>query len=284
MSATTVLASETISGGTLNFGPDSTQALTIEGANTLTLSAGTLLHGTNAIIGNEDFVNGSNALINQGTIDADGTAASFTIAADSFTNTGAVHTAPGASMSITHGETQSAGSTISDGTITITGGPLSVSAGIVGGNGTIVGIVNLTGGTLSPGDSPGHLSITGSYTQGAAADILVELGGHDQGSTYDLLSVTGPVSLDGEVDVSVLPGFTPQVGDVFTFLTYGSRTGLFAGVDSLTDGYTYSIIYDNPADTASLTILTTPPVPEPAILSLGAFLPLLRRRRHQKGC
>lgn len=69
--------------------------------------------------------------------------------------------------------------------------------------------------------------------------MLIEHNGYTQGLSYDLLSVTGAVSLDGLVDVAVLPGFAPQVGDVFTFLTYGSRTGNFASVDSLTDGYTY---------------------------------------------
>ena len=46
------------------------------------------------------------------------------------------------------------------------GGTVQIGQGTVSGNGTIGGDVNNDGGTVSPGNSPGVLSINGNYSQG----------------------------------------------------------------------------------------------------------------------
>ena len=53
------------------FGATGTNRLNIEGSHTLTIAAGTLIHGENGRLGGLDFVGGSNALVNNGTIRAD---------------------------------------------------------------------------------------------------------------------------------------------------------------------------------------------------------------------
>ncbi|MDP2400251.1 MAG: hypothetical protein Q8M53_18055, partial [Burkholderiales bacterium] len=93
---------------------------------------------------------------------------------------------------------------------------------------TVNGQLNLMGGTLSPGSSPGTLVINGDYTQGPDATLAIELGGTNQGVNYDLLQVTGTANLGGTLNVSFLGGFTGTVGDLFDVITYASRTGDFA--------------------------------------------------------
>jgi fibronectin-binding autotransporter adhesin len=116
--------------------------------------------------------------------------------------------------------------TVTAGTLLIDGSiasPVTVSGGTLGGNGAITGnVVVQDTGNISAGDSPGQLSITGSYEQTGA--MLAEIGGYDQGaataSGYDWIEVTGAATLDGsDVAVELLNGFHPETGDVFNVLT-----------------------------------------------------------------
>ena len=61
-------------------------------------------------------------------------------------------------------------------------------------------------------------------------------GGHDQ------LNVAGAANLDGKLQVTLIDGFTPNVGDTFEFLTFGSSAGQFAtgkGLYGFGDGSKY---------------------------------------------
>ena len=53
-----------------------------------------------------------------------------------------------------------------------------------------------TSGTVRPGTSPGTLTVTGSYTQGATGTLEVDVDGTVQGTGYDHLSVGGAATLD----------------------------------------------------------------------------------------
>lgn len=81
-------------------------------------------------------------------------------------------------------------------------------------------------GVLSPGENGaiGLLRIEGNLTQSAAGEILIELGGTSTGES-DQLQITGRGALTGVLRVAVIPGYKPAIGDVFTALTFGSRTG-----------------------------------------------------------
>ncbi|MBC7377225.1 MAG: LEPR-XLL domain-containing protein, partial [Burkholderiaceae bacterium] len=59
----------------------------------------------------------------------------------------------------------------------------------------------------------------------------VELGGATPGNGtghYDQLTVTGQASLDGALKVTLIDGYVPADGAVFTFLNYGTVSGSFA--------------------------------------------------------
>jgi len=92
--------------------------------------------------------------------------------------------------------------------------------GFLGGRGTITG--NLTNfGTVSPGNSPGTITVTGNFKQGSKGTLVIEIAGRRSGQ-YDVLAVGGKASLDGTlrlVRVDRAPRL--KLGEKITFLTAG---------------------------------------------------------------
>ena len=86
---------------------------------------------------------------------------------------------------------------------------------------SVVGDLNNQGGTLAPGNSPGILTVTSDYVQGAAATLEIELGGTVRGNGYDAMIVGGDLTLDGNLNVAVKVGrYEPQAGDLFDILDF----------------------------------------------------------------
>lgn len=110
------------------------------------------------------------------------------------------------------------------------------SGGDIRGNGTLdlVTAQFANHGALSPGMSPGLLSVAGTYAQSTAAALNVELAGLTPGSQYDRLAVSGAVSLNGTLNIALAQNYTPSQGDEFTILTYASRSGQFSEVNGPT--------------------------------------------------
>jgi autotransporter-associated beta strand protein len=127
---------------------------------------------------------------------------------------------------------------VADGLLLIHGStadvPITVSSGAtLGGNGFIgtgsASVVN--NGTLSPGASIGTLTIGGSFSQGAGGIYLQEI---LDASTFDLLIVNGGgVSLDGNLTVQFLPGFSIQPGDQIVFIDNTGGTGVMGNFSSV---------------------------------------------------
>ena len=124
---------------------------------------------------------------------------------------------------------QIAGSTVVDAGTVLGGTRLSLEGGTLGGTGTIKAVVDNDGGVISPGGSPGTLSIGsgGSYEQEADGGLRIELGGYTAGTQYDQLVVGANASLGGTLELVSINGFVPKAGDQFQVLTCGSRTGQF---------------------------------------------------------
>jgi hypothetical protein len=79
--------------------------------------------------------------------------------------------------------------------------------------------------------SPGLLTIVADYTQTSGGALVVEIGGPNAGTNFDLLNVTGQAALDGTLTVNLVNGFVPNSGDNFAVLTVGSATGVFANIN-----------------------------------------------------
>ena len=131
---------------------------------------------------------------------------------------------------------QTSGSTMVDGGTVLGGALLSIGGGTLAGTGTIQATV-VNGGVVSPGGSPGALSLGPgeNYQQGASGILRIELGGHNPGTQYDQLVVGGNASLAGTLELLLINGFVPQPGDQFRILTCGSQTGQFSQINAPAD-------------------------------------------------
>jgi len=170
---------------------------------------------------------GSSVILNQGTF-RKSVGSGESVIEPSFNNAGRVEVQSG-TVAFTGGFTQTAGSIRLDGGSVASTSPLSIAGRSIEGRGDILAHILNQGGTVSPGFSPGALTIDGDYTQGHDATLLIEMAGLQPGQ-FDVLNVTGTAALDGLLKVSFLDGFRPRSGDMFTVLTYGSH---FAEFDSI---------------------------------------------------
>jgi hypothetical protein len=102
------------------------------------------------------------------------------------------------------------------------------NGGMLKGNGTITGNVTNNAGTVACGLSPGTITVTGNYQQGAAGTLAVELAGLAAGTQYDQLQITGTASLNGSMTAVLTDGFVPDVDDTFTVISAGAVTGSFS--------------------------------------------------------
>jgi hypothetical protein len=101
--------------------------------------------------------------------------------------------------------------------------------GVMNGNGTLVGTLT-NKGTISPGHSPGTLSVVGSFTQTASGTYLAEIASP---SSYDNIAVTGTpgtANLNGTLKPVLLGGFTPVANQLFPGVVSatGGVTGTFS--------------------------------------------------------
>jgi hypothetical protein len=103
--------------------------------------------------------------------------------------------------------------------------PLAANVRISGG-GAIAGDLAVAG-MLAPGDSAGTLNVSGNVTLAESSVVDIELGGLIAGSQHDLLDIDGGLALDGTLHVSLIDGFRPDSGDLFTVLTANQLVGVF---------------------------------------------------------
>jgi hypothetical protein len=173
------------------------------------------------------------------------------------TNTGTIQVNPGTGVTSTI-----TGSINNAGTIKLTGATLVVSGGGTGIVNQPGGLINAWGtldvtqssltnsGTLSPNaGQPGILNLKGAYTQTASGALNIEIAG-TSGTALGQLLVTGKATLDGSMNLSIINGFLPVLGDLFKVVTFASATGTIAKYNgvNLTQYNLQLSAKQNPAD------------------------------------
>jgi len=276
------------------------QANTGTGAVIATNAATILLDGSTATI-----ADGSGNDILRGLLATNTAAGSFTIqnganlttASSGFSNAGTMNI--GANSTFTVGGTndyvQTGGTTtLAAGTSILavaSGHAVDINGGTLQGIGTIQGNLNNVAGTVHPGlaGAAGILTVTGTYTDPPSSHLLIDIGGPNAGlGGFSQLQVGGTASLGGELDVSLINGFTPTNGELFAILTSGGLSGSFTD-NVIHDGnVTFTVEYSPsgfPNEVVLDAMVKTSSIPEPASLvmfgiglaGLGAFV--ARRRR-----
>jgi RHS repeat-associated protein len=218
-------------GGTLTGGSwqaMGNSALRLVGANVTTNAANILLGGASSAI--DSAASGTTSALAALTTNAAGgtltiqNGANFNSAA--FDNAGTLTVGTGDTFTST-GDYTDGGTTVDNGALAANNMVTVSSGGALSGDGSInAGVVN--NGQVTPGDSPGILTISGSYTQGAGATLNIEVGGTTAGTQFDQLDVTGAATLNGTLNVTLINGFGPQSPQTFQFLNFNSLSGAFS--------------------------------------------------------
>ena len=220
----------TLTGGIYNL----TGTLQFNGANIVTNAANITLTGTSSQIIDQHSNNGlANFATNNGRFALAGgrsftTVGNFTNAGTFAVNTGSIF-ALGASGMFT----QSAGTTTDNGSLSAPGA-VNLQGGSLFGTGSITGNV-LSSGTVTPGDSStltGILTDTGTYTQNSKGNLDISIGGTTAGSKFDELNSTN-ASLNGTLNIGLVSGYVPTIGNTFKIMNFTSETGTFSTVNGL---------------------------------------------------
>jgi hypothetical protein len=165
-----------------------------------------------------------------------------------FSNAGIVNIGSGSTFTTggVNSYVQTGGTTQLDGNLVAGSLQANFNGGtLYGNNGTITGNVTMAGiivpaaaiNGFSMPTMAGTLNIIGNYTQTATGIFNLGLGGTTPGTQFGLLNISGNALLNGTLDVSLINGFTPTVGESFTFInTGGSVSSEFASVNGLNIG------------------------------------------------
>ena len=170
-------------------------------AGTFRKSAGT---GTTAVNGNSGFANSGRVEVTSGRL-------AFLY----FSQTGgAVALSNGGSISVANGQS------------------FQFSGGSILGTGTIAGsVVNSGALTIGSADNTmSAISVSGNFTQSAAATLTANIGGVGAGS-FGMLTVSGSATLNGALTLNLVNGFKLRAGDSFRVISAASSTGAFSAVN-----------------------------------------------------
>lgn len=111
---------------------------------------------------------------------------------------------------------------------------------ILSGSGTIHGAV-VNHGLVSPGNSPGILNVASFMQAGfqdpdlapVAGTLRIEIAGTGRAGFpdgFDQINVIGEAVLGGALELQILNGFQPTLGQSFEFMTFGSVSGDFSSI------------------------------------------------------
>ena len=187
---------------------------------------------------------------------------------------GLAKTGPG-TLTLTGNSTYSGPTTVYSGKLVVDGSIASavttINAGTtLGGSGTVGGITINVGGILAPGDSPGRLTVNGNYNQTSGGALNVEIGGVTPGTGFDQVAVSGSATVGGTLNLSLVNGFRPNVGQTFAIITSSSETGNFSTINS--SGFTVR----SDASNAGIVLTVTSVVGTPTPSTLGNISTRLR--------
>jgi hypothetical protein len=144
---------------------------------------------------------------------------------ESLTNSGTITKSGGIATKVIQPPFDNSGALdIQSGTVSPNNDFTHASGALLRGSGTL----NLTNATLlgfdgdvTPGPdlAAGTLNITRtSLTFGSTTDFTADIGGLSPGTQHDELVISGTLTLDGDLLINVLPGFTPIGGQMFTII------------------------------------------------------------------
>lgn len=100
-------------------------------------------------------------------------------------------------------------------------------------------------GILEPGPASAKWPVTGDIKNESTSTFKVQIGGLTVGTQYDKLEITGQDSLNGTLDIQLINGFIPALGDSFVVRSFTSSVGTFSAVSgaSIPGGLVFNVFY-----------------------------------------
>lgn len=129
---------------------------------------------------------------------------------------------------------------------------------------------------MLPGNSPGELTVDGDLTLTDTSITVIEIAGTTPGiaTGYDVINVTGILTLGGTLQIELLDGFIPDVADVFNFFNAPTTLAQF-------DDFIFPVFEGNTLafDGTGQLIVSAVPVPPAIWLFISALALVARGRR-----
>ncbi|QEY61909.1 DUF4347 domain-containing protein [Metapseudomonas lalkuanensis] len=258
---------QVLSGGTVSIAGDANL-----GSGTLQLNDGTLSVTSAGTVDNAITLGASAGSVSVGS----GLAVSLS---GTISGGGALTKTGSGTLTLAGGNNYSGTTTVSAGTLSVNGS--TASATIVGSGATLAGsgilggnVTVQNGGTLSPGNSAGTLTVNGNLVMSAGSTLAVEINGTTAGTQYDQVVVNGTVNVSGAT-LAVTHGYAPGLGDVYTLIDNDlsdSVTGNFSGLaegGTLTAGGNSTVLTASyVGDTGNDFTLTAPTNSIPVVTGL----------------
>ncbi|WP_164985750.1 autotransporter-associated beta strand repeat-containing protein [Bosea sp. Tri-44] len=156
-----------------------------------------------------------------------------------------------------------AGALVVNGSIAASSGMTVAAGGAVGGTGALPSLT--VNGTLSPGNSPGTLTVNGNLVMGTGSTYVAEV----QGAVSDRTAVTGTAALAGTLRIVPLGG-AYSFSAPYTLLSTagglgGTRFGLVDTTGSFGDGVTTAVSYNGNDVQLTLTPKPLAPIVDPVV-------------------
>ena len=108
-----------------------------------------------------------------------------------------------------------------------------IAKGHVSGQGHIYADHVVFEGTVSPGNSPGCITMGGNATFSITATMVMEIGGQTPCSEHDQMDVANILTVNGAtLQLVLINGFQPLPGQRFDLLEWGAFAGGFGNIDT----------------------------------------------------
>jgi hypothetical protein len=134
---------------------------------------------------------------------------------------------------------------------------LTVFSGHVGGAGPYTGFGEVKmEGVFSPGNSPAIVNFGGNLSLGPSSTLIMEIGGTTPGTQHDQLNVSGTFTANGTLQIVLINGFVPSVGNTFDLFNAAHFAGNFTSIISPPEFAGFS--FNNILTSGNLTVSAVP--------------------------